>query len=112
MKLSNQQIDSIVSSVIRKQRQEQEKELSAYKNNPLVLKELNKTLALVDKMPEKIKTHFKNRYYKSDFVSWLIEDFKPSVRIDSHSDLKEKIILASIDSSTLEELKNKLGIQF
>lgn len=121
MKISNQQIDALINSYERKLRSKQEAKLKAKLKSPEILKEANRQIALYCQA-EKLIKQTKNNQFKiqvpgySNHKSMLLKNVINSL-VDTNivglgrnekELLKENIILASIDVTTLQELAKKL----
>lgn len=114
MKLSNQQIEAIVNSVKAETNKKIAKEEADIKARKDVQQEAKKYFNLLQTIPAEVR---KVAYIDKN-LNYLIEGvvsmkkLYPKTKKVSADELKHKIILASIDSETIEELKNKLDITF
>lgn len=114
MKLSNQQIEAIVNSVKAETNKKIAKEEADIKSRKDVQQEAKKYYNLLLTIPSEVR----RVAYLDKKLNQLIEGvvsmkkLHPKTERVSAEALKDKIILASIDSATIEELKNKMGITF
>ena len=110
MKLNNQQIDAIVNEQYKKHREKVDAEYAKNKKAKDVIEKANK----LDKIYKSLSPEFKEAHpytfnNKPDYVSFYAK--KVSKLPDfSRESLKNDIIMLSIDSKDLAELKSKLGI--
>lgn len=113
MKLSNQQIEAIINSIKSKEQKQIDVERKEHQSNPKFAKEAERIFVIIDKLPTSIKSHmYSDLKSVSNITKVLAGDFEPKTKLSSSSDLRNKLILTSIDASSLEELKNKLDIEF
>ena len=114
MKLSNQQVDALAVEICKKNNQKIEKEKSERLKNPEVIKKAKVAFAIFSKLDDIGKKAVSPYYAKklSDFVAAYAEEIEIKTVYFRESDIKNKIILASIDSSSLDELKTKLNYEF
>lgn len=114
MKLSNQQIDALVSRVCDKK-----EDGSAYEAIKLRLMKDPKNIALAKKyasaigsIPERVRrSMYINKTNWNDFLLHIIKPKLPHQKEVSRQDIRNKILIASIESETLDQLQKKLRIK-
>lgn len=113
MKLTNQQIDALLNNVEKQKKLEYQKEydLKVKENNIKNKKEITSLLKTYEKIPKILKDLM---YYNKNLSEKTITDSLNKIEKKSFdkSDLKNQIIIASIDSKDMEELQKKLSIKF
>lgn len=114
MKITNQQIDAIVSETMRKENLRVNNEKDKLKEDTRIVAEARKYLSLIEKIPLDIRKSIYGFYdiNLDKIVNAIIAAKKLTIPYKlNHSELRNKIIIASIDSKDIEELKSKLKIE-
>lgn len=120
MRLTRYQIDAILDEI-----DSRKKDLTAKKKAELIKKFTPEAKALAKKTAAAIaaipRTVRYDILYGSEhtvpvltkrFLKKKMDSVKPETPLVNREDLRRKIILASIDATTVEELKRKLNIKF
>jgi hypothetical protein len=114
MKLTNAQVESLVREYRGKNDVENlnEAQLSKLKKDPKIIAEAKKYELQWKKMPEKIRAIvFGSRSRERDFIDAVAKQhFKPlknKNRIENFNDVRDRIIIASIECDNLDQLRKK-----
>lgn len=112
MKLSNQQIDALLA-VMQQKHDAKHKEANK-KKLAEARKKVEPRAAELMKIYEKMPTELKEFYgsYSKPNKEQLIHRLMKSVQYPSfdRSEMRNRILIASIDSATMDELKRKMNI--
>lgn len=110
MKLTNQQIDAVVETIYSKEYKAKQilidkKDTEARKTALPKAKELYK---IYEKIPKTVRDCL--RYNSTVTIKKIIDALVKESKIKnvSRDEIRNKVLIASIDSSTLDELKTKL----
>lgn len=121
MKLSNQQIDALSSQITNEYREKQQEEIKKLKESGQVKKlakkyseQATRFMKLFNALPKKVQE--KVKYYPTSIMneeafidaSYIELRLVPETIIPA--DIRNKILVASIDSTDLAQLKEKLDI--
>jgi len=115
MKLTRYQIDAIIAQVRSEEKKQTALGLSKirkqYSGNAKILAaKYHKSL---QQIPASVRQLLNIEFYSIGAIQErLIKQIVPKEKVISYEDLRRKIILASIDATTVEELKRKLNIKF
>lgn len=125
MNLNKQQVEAILSTISTQKNAEYKAKLEALTSDPAtikqaesILKELTAIQSKLEKLP--VKVHMKvedgTRNYGcklNHIIDALTLKRRNSIRNNfDREDMRNKIVLASIDSETMSELQTKLNISF
>ncbi len=109
-KLDKREIDALVSQIcsdIKKDNKlKRDKKISDYKKTK-EFKDTLKDIEVANKILKKYKGNWYNNISQADVISWKIRD---NTNVDSY-EVRNKVILAQIDSKSLEELIQKVKSQ-
>lgn len=114
MKITNQQINAIVSEAIRKENLRVSNENNKLREDTRIVAEARKYLSLIEKIPLDIRKSIYGSYgiNLDNIVNAIIAAKKLTIPYElNYSEIRNKIIIASIDSKDIEELKSKLKIE-
>jgi hypothetical protein len=113
MRLSNQQIEAILDKIEEKQSAKSEAEYKRRTEEEMKKKQAlaNEYYLIYKKLPLRLKSMIRgySAVTRTFILNQLVDVQRPSDGI-SRRELKNKIILASIDVKTMDELKKKLNI--
>jgi uncharacterized pyridoxal phosphate-containing UPF0001 family protein len=115
MKLTRYQINAIIDEIRSQEKKEVAQGLSKIRkqyspNAKILATKYHKSLQHI---PADVRELLNIEFYSIGAIQErLLKRIVPKARVVSFDDLRRKIILASIDSSTVEELKRKLNIKF
>ena len=113
MKLTNQQIEAVISNVREIEETKFEKEYKEKKDKETKAKAplAKKYYQMYKSLPVELQKHFSpyDRISESSILNSLVKVEKKTFQT---KELRNKIILASIDAASLEELKMKLKLSF
>ncbi len=114
MKLSNQQIEAIITNICSKQNLIIVAEKNAIRKDKKIISEAKKYFDILNQIPKDVRIRTYIDKTLSQFIEYVIETrkIKPKTSEIKRSELTNKIILASIDAKSLIELKTKLNIEF
>lgn len=113
MKLTNQQIDAIVNEAIGANSVAINEEKDKIRNDKKVISEAEKYMTILEKIPNDIRNIVYNlrSITKDTFIQAITSKIERKVTVLNSNKLRNKIIIASIDSKDIEELKSKLKIE-
>ncbi len=112
MKLTNQEIEAIAGKIVKKYDDEREKELTIVKKDKKILSEAKRIHKLLQSIPKAVRDNYYQFNTSTESIAdVLINNVKlKSIRKEPFM-VKQEIIIASIDSETLEQLFKKLKIK-
>lgn len=112
MKISNQQIDSLVSAILSKNREDRDNEIKLLKSDKKIIELARKYTSYLNKIPKEIRSSCYIDKDESRFINALAESKKLKTKTLSFDTVKNSIIIASIEVTSLDELKKKLKFDF
>jgi hypothetical protein len=129
MKLTSAQVDALAQKVVSVKRAEHDAKVKVARNSKEVKDKVKKAVALINDMQAQLDVLNEQTdglvdiNIKQTVCSWhstiektLLDKFAEKVVgasvEESHYDIRGKIVLASIDTTTLDELGKKLGVKF
>jgi hypothetical protein len=110
MKLSNQQIDAIIETQSAKLTKQKADISSKLKDNIKLKKEAKRWAEYIAKIPDNIIPQYNKPKEESILIKLVAEVMAINNINLPTSDLRNKLIIASIDSKDMAELQEKLGI--
>lgn len=113
MKLSNQQLDALVSKIYNNSKQEDLYKIKCKecKVNPKTIALANKYEKTLNSIPEKIRNKLYIKTTNNQFLDAIVQTTIVEPPLKSRTDIKNEILIASIDSETFNELQEKLKIK-
>lgn len=113
MKLDKQQIESLAHAIVQKSKDARHKEIDVLCKDKKTKALAKKYAAILKQIPMSIR---RNVYYltsgEDNFLKELNKNKKPKTPLLDFTAVKNKIVIASIESDSLEELKRKLKLDF
>jgi hypothetical protein len=113
MKLSNQQIEALIAKIQKENKAKILQEVEALRNDPVIIKKAEGYKQLLSKVPKDIRDcsrYSDDRDMLKKIITELVDKSKIKTKELYSSDLRNDILVASIESNDLKELSNKLGI--
>ncbi len=112
MKLTNQQIDAFISQLRREAQAKYKTAFNNFKESDRVVQEAENILLEIRKLSNEgfnFLAPFKNQseFDVKDITDYLANKYFPSFNFNSQ-EIKEKIIIYSIENKTLEEIRELL----
>lgn len=110
MKLSNQQIDALVAMIAKKQnakhKVENDKKIEAARKKNIV--QAKQLMKFYETIPKELRgaMYRNNPLNERGMVDWLSKDI--DTKCASKDEIRNEILIASIDAQTLDQLKLKL----
>lgn len=118
MKLSNDQINALVTQaqIVNNEKIKKDNDKLRAANKLSVEREAKKYVELLNKIPKDLRNSiglYDGNIVLSNIIEkvYKIKNIKSNMQVLDHQKLKNEIIIASIDSSDLNELKSKLTIE-
>lgn len=113
MKLSNQQIDAIVSTLSRKATKKYQTEIAAYRKQQREknLPKATKYLAAIKAIPLDLRINYNTEPTIDSIINQLFDENKAPVKEFCEESTRNKIILASIEAVDMAELEKTLNVK-
>ena len=115
MRLTRYQIDAIASIVIANKKKEIEAETKKIRSecSAPVKRLVDKYHKILTSVPSHVRESIRISVpSKAEMAKMMLKDIGSTQFLPLRSEIESKIILASIDATTVEELKRKLNIKF
>ena len=115
MKLARYQINAIANRIIENKKKEIQAETKKIRSecSAPVKRVVDKYHKILSSIPTNVREALGiNVPGKAEMTKRMMRDIDSVEKTPLRSEIESKIILASIDSSTVEELKRKLNIKF
>lgn len=112
MKISGQQIDCLVMAAVAKSKEARDLEIKAIKRDKKLIALAKKYTKILNQIPKDIRVSMYIDKEEYRFINALVEKHKLKTNILNFQEVKNKIIIASIEVESLEELKRKLKLDF
>lgn len=111
MRLNNRQIEVIVTKIVKEQENARNIELEKELTNPKLVKEGEKILKTLESLPEWARNYQYRTLKPILFELFRNSGVKLQTVVESYQTIRNKIILATINTTTLDELFTKLNIE-